>query len=58
MALTIEELAQENDTPTWIIAGAMVRLMKRGLLAPPDGTTPDAHIAHLETAYPKPGNVK
>lgn len=55
--MTLEEIAQEIDTPTWILAPAMVRLIKAGLVAAPDGVTPDDQIAHLETAYPKPGNV-
>lgn len=38
----------------WIAAEAMVRLMKRGLVAPPADTTPDAHIDWLERTYPRP----
>ena len=54
MAMSIEELAKVNDMPTWRAAEAMARLIKKGLVAPPNGVTPDAQIAHLETAYPRP----
>lgn len=54
MSKSIEDMARENDMPPWIAAEAMIRLIKRGLLAAPDDTTPDAHIAWLERTYPRP----
>jgi hypothetical protein len=57
MTTTPDQWAKDFNMPAWQAAEIMVRLMKRGLLAAPDGTTPDDHITHLETAYPKPQNV-
>lgn len=54
MTRSIEDIARENDMPPWIAAEAMVRLMKRGLVAPPADTTPDDHIDWLERTYPRP----
>ena len=57
MAMSIEERAKAAHALTWQEAQGLIRMMKAGLLAPPDGVTPDDQIAHLETAYPKPENV-
>jgi len=58
MRQTIEEMAEQWDMPTWKVAAAMVRLVKSGRSAPPNGATPDDHIEWLERTYPKPENVK
>lgn len=58
MTTTPDQWAKDFDMPAWQAAETMIRLMKRGLLAPPDGVTPDDQITYLETAYPKPENIK
>ena len=58
MTRTVEEMAREYDMPAWKVADAMVRLMMRGLVAAPDDTTVEDHVAWLKTTYPKPENTK
>lgn len=54
MSKTIEDLARENDMPPWVAAEAMVRLITRGLVAPPEGVNPGVHVDWLERTYPRP----
>lgn len=58
MTRSIEEFAAECDMPPWKAAEAMVRLIKRGLVAAPENIQPDDHIAWLERTYPKPQSTK
>ena len=58
MTRSIEDFAQECDMPPWKAAEAMVRLIKRGLVAAPDNIAPDDHIEWLERTYPKPQDVR
>jgi hypothetical protein len=57
MSSPVEELARDNDMPEWQVAEAMVRLVARGDMAPPENTTLEDHIMWLMETYPKPENV-
>ena len=61
MARTIEDIAQEHDMPPWLAAEVMARLIRKGLLAAPEDTSPPAYITWLERTYPRPqstGGIK
>ena len=57
MTRTVEEMAEDCDMPPWKAAEIMVRLMMRGLVAPPENATVQDHADWFRTAYPKPENV-
>lgn len=48
--ITIEEMAGRTDQAPWLVARAMARLIRRGLLDVTGGT-PDEAIADLQRRY-------